>query len=314
MIKGLLQLKPSTKNSFSLGKVHEGFRIPMISDVMFDTMFHHPERKQYVCFLLSKVLGEDQKEIEETIRFEKEALEKENYHDSKKILDLLCSVGDRYYNIEINNNPLISSLERNIAYLGDIYKRKMKRGKKDEYQNVVQININNFSFEGHEEVMEVYQYRDEKGRLLTDKITIIYIYLPNIKKKYYNKEKLTELEEFLFICNETNEEEIKEICERNAIMKEYVEEAKKASKKTTIVKLYDKERQKAYDYKQEIYRQSEEAEERGERIGLDKGEKIGLDKGIHQVALTMLKKNLDINLIAECTGLTSNQLQSLMQK
>ena len=89
-------------------------------------------------------------------------------------------------------------------------------------------------------------------------------------------------------------------------MKEYVEEAKKASKKTTIVKLYDKERQKAYDYKQEIYRRSEEAEERGERIGLD--------KGMHQVALTMLKKNLDINLIAECTGLTSNQLQSLIQK
>ncbi len=109
-------------------------------------------------------------------------------------------------------------------------------------------------------------------------------------------------------------------------MKEYVEEAKKASKKTTIVKLYDKERQKAYDYKQEIYRRSEEAEERGmergmakgEKIGLNKGEKIGLDKGKNEksqeIALTMLKKNLDINLIAECTGLTSNQLQSLMQK
>ena len=206
----------------------------------------------------------------------------------------------------------------------------MKRGKKDEYQNVVQININNFSFEGHEEVMEVYQYRDEKGALLTDKITIIYIYLPNIKKKYYNKEKLTELEEFLFICNETNEEEIKEICERNEIMKEYVEEAKKASKKTTIVKLYDKERQKTYDYKQEIYRQSEEAEERGmergmakgerigldkgEKIGLNKGEKIGLDKGIHQVALTMLKDNVELSLISKYTGLTSTQLQSLMQK
>ena len=46
--------------------------------------------------------------------------------------------------------------------------------------------------------------------------------------------------------------------------------------------------------------------------GIEKGMEKGIEKGIKETALKMLKKKININLIAECTNLTTSQIQSLM--
>lgn len=58
----------------------------------------------------------------------------------------------------------------------------MKRGSEYEYQKSIQIDLNNFSFEGDENTIEVYRLRDQERILLTDKITIIYISSKNKKE------------------------------------------------------------------------------------------------------------------------------------
>ena len=61
----------------------------------------------------------------------------------------------------------------------------------------------------------------------------------------------------------------------------------------------------------------EEGLKQGKEEGLKQGKEEGLKQGIEQgrfsVAKTMLAKNLDINLIAECTGLAVEQVSALKQ-
>ena len=65
----------------------------------------------------------------------------------------------------------------------DIYKSNLRRGEGYNFNYVVQININNFTFNGNVQEVEEYSLKNNKGELLTDKIKIINIYLPLIRKK-----------------------------------------------------------------------------------------------------------------------------------
>lgn len=53
------------------------------------------------------------------------------------------------------------------------------------------------------------------------------------------------------------------------------------------------------------------AELKGLETGMKKGLEQGLERGKKEIAQSMLSKNLDINLIVECTGLTKEEIQNL---
>ena len=129
-------------------------------------------------------------------------MDKNRYHDSNQTVDFACELEGEVYNIEMNNNTSISSLERNVSYVHELYKSKMQRGGTYNYQKTIQINLNNFSFVGNDKTMEEYQLRNEDGVILTDKIKIIFIYFPKIRKKLYNGDELTKLKKLLLVFNE----------------------------------------------------------------------------------------------------------------
>ena len=129
-------------------------------------------------------------------------MDKNRYHDSNQTVDFVCELEGEVYNIEMNNNTSISSLERNVSYVHELYKSKMQRGGTYNYQKTIQINLNNFSFFLNDKTMEEYQLRNEDGVILTDKIKIIFIYFPKIRKKLYNGDELTKLKKLLLVFNE----------------------------------------------------------------------------------------------------------------
>ena len=53
---------------------------------------------------------------------------------------------------------------------------------------------------------------------------------------------------------------------------------------------------------------------KGEKIGMKKGEKIGEKKGEEKVAVNMLKKGLEINLIMDYTGISLERLSELNKR
>ena len=237
----LFEREITRKNSYELRKIKEGDIIPLVSDIMFQTMMNNESRKKYVAYLLSLILEEDFNKVNDGLEFMKDNLDKDNYHDSRKTVDLVCRLDDKIYNIEMNNNCDVSRLERNISYLGDLFKSQMKIGNKYSYNNVIQININNFSFKDKEEVIEKYYISNEENEKLTNKVQFIYIYLPKIREKYYNKEELSELEKLLLIFNEESSDSIEEMLKGNDIMAEYRLEAQYAGTETNVIGVYDKE-------------------------------------------------------------------------
>ncbi len=315
MKKGLFHQKISRKNSYQLTKLKEGQKIPIVSSTMFEVMLNNESRKRYVSYLLSLALNQNLDDIMNTLTFMKAELDKSNYHYAKKTVDFVCEVDDMIYNIELNNNMEVVGLERNISYIMDLYKSKMFRGSDYQYQNVVQININNFTFEGKEETIESYHLQNEKGQILTEKIEIIYIYLPKIREKYYNKEKLSEMEKLLLVFNEQDSKELQSLMEGNEIMEQYHFDASEASKKEEIIGLYDKE---LYDEMME-YHKLKHAKEEGIERGIEKGIKKGIEKGIEkgkrekelEIAKKLRENHIDIELISISTGLTKGEIENL---
>lgn len=53
--------------------------------------------------------------------------------------------------------------------------------------SVIQFNLNNFSFQGNDKITDIYTPQNKEGITLNDKIIIIQIYVPNLRKKCYNK-------------------------------------------------------------------------------------------------------------------------------
>ncbi len=51
--------------------------------------------------------------------------------------------------------------------------------------------------------------------------------------------------------------------------------------------------------------------QKGEALGLQKGEALGLQKGRIEIAKTMLSKGMDLNSIAEITGLSKEEIKHL---
>jgi len=296
MKKITLELPISRKNAYLLKELKKGERIPIVSDVMFQAMLNNESRKQYASYLLSLLLKKDFNEINDNIQFIKNKIDKDNVHESNRTVDLVCRVDGKIYNIEMNNNGSIKSLERNVGYAADLYKSKMTSGHAYEYQNVLQININNFSFVGKEETVEEYMLRDEKGNILTDKLKFIFIYLPKIKEKYYNKNRLEEFEKLLLTFNEEDSEDLNKIIEGDKIMSEYRKDSLEASEDEDIIGLYDKELHLEMLHNSEL----KEAREKGLEEGR-KEEKI-------ETAKNLLKNGAPLSLVISSTGLTKKDL------
>ena len=299
----MLDRMTSDKDSYKKEEYYKGYKIPIISDTMFKTMINNTDRKQYASLLISIVLKKDYKEIYDNIEFIKGTLDKEREIEKGREVDFICKVDNEYVGIEMNNNFSKSALERNISYCMDIYKSNLRRGESYSFNHVLQININNFFFKGNDQGEEEYSLKNNKGELLTDKIKIFNIYLPLIRKKYYNGEELSDLEKLMLVFNEEDNEKLSKVYEGESIMEEYVKDAKRASMEDDVVGLYDKE---LHEEKLRIT-ELEEAREKGIAAGIAKGRK----ESILETANKLLKEKVDIDIISKCTGLTKEEINNL---
>lgn len=148
--------------------------------------------------------------------------------------------------------------------------------------------------------------RNEKGKILTNKIKIMHLYLPKIKEKYYNKEKLSELEKIILVFNLSNKNELDNIIGDNKIMKEYKKEALDASHDEEVIGLYDKELEDFYNRQAAYY----EIEEKAIKKGIEQGIEQGKNKKSIEIAKIMLDKNMDISLISEITKFSKEEIEN----
>ena len=271
-------------------------------------------RKQYASYFFAHFLGKDYDEIYNSIKFVKTELDKDIDSERAKRVDFICKLDNEYVLLEMNNKSSASVLERNIMYTAKIYGHRKKKKEKEnnenenekkyQYNRVISINLNNFNFKGNKKVVQKFLFKDDDGKVYTNKIQIYNIYLPLIKKKYYNGCKLSKFEEILLIFNENNEKLLNKLSEDDVIMKEYIKEATDASADGEWAALeYDKE---LHDMmiQNELIDEAKEA-------GLKAGKKIGIEERNLEIAKNLLKKKIDISIVSECTGLSMESIKKL---
>ena len=305
-MKSLLEKEISKKNAYKKEKLTKGYKIPIISDTMFHVMLNNKKRKKYSAYLISLSLKEDYEEILNNLELVKNKLDKDKYIDQNKTVDYVCKINDDIVNIEMNNNVSKGELERNLSYLFVLYKSNLIRGGSYDYSNVVQININNFTFKDNNNTVECYVFKNEEDIVFTNKIKFYNIYLPNIRKKLYSKEKLSELERLLLVLNEESSKS-KDIGKGYSIMEEYITDAIDASEDDKIIGLYDKEMHEEL----KINTRLKESYENGVSEGISQGILQGASDKQIEIAKNMLIKNMDIDTISELTSLTKEKIENL---
>ena len=138
--------------------------------------------------------------------------------------------------------------------------------------------------------MDTFALGNRENVLLTDKILIMQLYVPNLYSKYIKK--LNEKERCLLAFVEPDTDKARIYAKGDKIMERYVKEREEALIDTGYGESYDKE----WAIKDQCRRE-----------GIEKGVK----KGIRETALNMLKNNINLDVIAKCTNLTPSQIESL---
>ena len=177
----------------------------------------------------------------------------------------------------------------------------MKTGVPYDYNVIYQVNLNNFSFNSDKTIDE-FEIRNSDGESLTDKIKFIYIYLPNIRKKLYNKDNLSELEKFILVMCEQDINLSKDLGKGYEIMEDFVDDAIYASN-DEVLDIYDAE----------VIKQMEMQDMK--RQGLSEGYNAGVDAGERnkqlEIAKNMLNDNMPIDVIIKYTNLTEDEISNL---
>lgn len=183
-------------------------------------------------------------------------------------------------------------MERNMEYAHRLYASKVKRkyGATIEYSPVIQFNLNNFAFEGNDKVVDKYVLQNEEGIRLNNKLIFIQIYIPNLRRKCYNegKDNLSKEERCALALIERDIELSKALGKGDAVMEEYVREKEEVSNEEFFGESYDKE----WALK-------------------DEGKQEGKEEEKLEIASALLKKGIDIQTIAECTGLNWKEVEEL---
>ena len=221
-------------------------------------------------------------------------------------VDLIIEDNASIVNIEINTSNSRSIQNKNTAYFCHLILKQIKTSKDYDkvLKKVYQINLNSYDVSHEERFVTRSRLIDvETKEEVHPILEIVDVYLAKIIKTDYTivKERKNSLEYLLYLLVCNDEKILREVYEGDNLMEKMVDEAKELTDNFDSLLYYDYDELK----KQEAY-------ELGEASGVEQGVELGIEQGIEQnkveIALNMLKKNMDTKLICEVTGLTHDEL------
>ena len=191
-----------------------------------------------------------------------------------------------------------------------IYNKDVVRSKKIssyKYTKVIQINLNNYYYKEDDDIVKVFTINDGKVKC-TDKITIVQVYLPLLRKKWYTLgvQNLDEREKFILSLYEMNIDSSKKLGGKIEIMNDYLEEAEEVMDDITFGESYDKELSTYEGGFDEEY-------DEGRLSGYDDGYSTGKEENIVETCLRMHDNCLDNDTISLCLNITKEEVEKIIK-
>ena len=272
-------------------------KVSLLTDCIFKSMFKE-------CSEFRELLNEIFKDYFEldlnSFDLTSEELMVINIKDTRNRVDLCLrdKESNTFLNIEANNFKRDYLDNRNLCYVAKVILQIFKYDKnyKKEFK-LYQININNYLCEVDEDIINTTKRMyDEKNKVRDEKITIHEIYLGKYKEMDYNN--ISEKEKNLAMLNCTSIKKMEELAQGSKIRGKIMEKFKKKLSAEEFAEiLFDPEED------QEMILNSERLE--------------GIEEGSNQkqieIAKKLLDKNMDIQDIADATGLPLEKVKELLK-
>ena len=283
--------------------------IPMTSDVMFKSVLLSKSARGYIIEVISKIANIKEEDIKDfEIRNNEHKLI--SVKERKKISDIIIDVKRHSICLEMNKYYYEGIINRNYDYIGKIKEGIIGVGEKyNNDKKVILINFDNYNLYKDDRSIIKFMMLD-KERKIEEGVNIesYHIVLPNIEKKYYNKEKLSEIEKLLLVTCLKTEEEIKDISLKNENIKKVGVEIMKLSK--------EEELQGWYDYEEH----HKKIENSMKYMGLKEGKKEGLKEGIEKGSLNakkemiknMIKENISYDVISKIAKIDKDEIDNFL--
>ena len=279
------------------------------NDVVFQRLFNKDNQKITKAFAEAML---DEKIHHMTINEDKELLS-DTLDKKTGILDLQIDVNNtEKVDVEVQLVERSNLPERLLFYFSKLYLKGI--GKGEDYRiakRVVLIAIidYNLKIEIEDKKMETIWQIVEKNHpktILTNKFEIHILELEKVKEEY-KKNKENKKAQWLLFLDDPETKEVKEIMEKNEDVKEAVIEVRKLSQ--------DEQLQREAELREKAIMDEKAIYQAGLDNGKEEGEKLGRKKGrvetMKEVAKKLIKQNMNIENVAEITGLTIEEIEKL---
>jgi predicted transposase/invertase (TIGR01784 family) len=281
------------------------------NDLAFKRIFGSEKNKDILIHFLNDIFAGQTSPVED-VKFLKPIQEPEIAAQRVSIVDIMCEAvnGDRFIvEMQVMHEPGFEKRAQFYAARAYIDQRQAGIGYKDLKQ-VIFLAITEFTlfpnkpgFLSHHHVLDVNTYeRDLKD------FSFSFLELPKFKKtKNQLKTIIDKWAYFFKNARATSENDLNSIAGSDIVIKRAFEELNRYSWTPEELRTYD-----SVDMKMEADRAIfEGAHDRGKLEGLEEGRKKGLEEGRIAIVLNLLEKKYDIEMIADITGLSVEQVRSL---
>ncbi|WP_265033909.1 Rpn family recombination-promoting nuclease/putative transposase [Wolbachia endosymbiont (group A) of Sicus ferrugineus] len=291
------------------------------NDVAFRRIFGTEKNKDILIYFLNDILGFTGKNAIQDIEFLSTIQDPDIASKKQSIVDVLCrdSTGVQCI-IEMQVAKTKGFEKRAKYYAAKAYSRQADKG--DQYHDLKEIIFIAIAdcilFPDKSEYKSKHTIRDEDTNEhdLKD-FYFIFIELPKFPKT--KEDQLSSIVEkwiyFFRYADETSEEELERIIGSDLIIKRAYEELNRFNWSEKEFIAYEQEIKRIRDEQAVLAQKLDDAKQEGRQegiqIGHEKGRKEGEKQAKIAVAKNLLKAGVSIDIIAQTTGLTVNEVKDL---
>ncbi len=263
-------------------------------DIVFKTVICDENNPHMLKTFLEHILKIEIDEIE----FLQNELSVSDVGERKKTVDLLVKSKNRYIHIELNQSHKDYLHIRNFCFFTNLYSKNTRKGKEfDLTSEFVHIDL---SYGKKDELEKrTYYVMDKDGYLYIENMKIIEFNMDRITDFWYskNKEKIEEYKYLIMLGLDRTS--LNEIAKGDKYMEEYTKKVEELNDRDAFTSWITPEEDAEMILNTEKH------------ISYDEGKNEGKLNEKIEITRNMLKKNMDISMISEITGLTKAQIETL---
>lgn len=278
-----------------------------VRDCMFKAIMLNPELIDVLKELINIITGIPLSMLD-NIKVENTEYIIENKNDKKMRSDVIVSIGNKYINVEMNNEYYKGVFNKNDAYLSKL--KSTTYNKSEDYIDafqVIQINFNNFIHFKHKKDIYKFMFREETTNELDEDSTIKYhVSLENVWDRCYNKSvsKLTRFERFCLILKTDKKEYARILAGDDKVMGNLVDEIAKLSLDDKMIGLYDAEVE-AEKVKKTMLK--------GARLeGIEQGIEQGIERNKKEMVRNLFQNGVSLDIIAASACISIEKVKEIL--